>query len=115
MKTAIRIVCRVAAWYIMVSTVFSLMVSLGVFRWEIISRRAPFVIIDAAFSKVEGEDHPNHKYGFDQHDEYIGFDPDAIIGDKVLSLMVFSPLNNEVDDIVERFDISTSAIKEVLR
>lgn len=48
---------------------------------------------------------PDSKYGYDQHGEYVGFGAEVPEGSKVVTLMVYHPLNNYCDDIVQRFDI----------
>lgn len=104
-KVLSRILRAIVVGYILISMALSLLVSIGVFRWEIICHRAPFLLVDAGFSKVEGFDAPGHAYGYDQHGDYIGFsDTDA--GDRVVSLMVYNPLSNYCDDIAERFDVA---------
>lgn len=106
MKVLSRILRAIVIGYILVSMALSFLVSIGVFRWELILHRAPFVLVDVVFSEVEGIDSPDHKFGYDQHGEYIGFRSGVEIGDKVLSLMVYNPLNNYCDDIAERFDVA---------
>lgn len=106
MKVLSCVLRAIVIGYILVSMALSLLASVGVFRWEIIEHRAPFVLVDVVFSKVEGNDSPDHRFGHNQHDEYIGFYPDVEIGDKVLSLMVYNPMNNYCDDIVERYDVA---------
>lgn len=106
MKVVSHTLRAIVIGYILVSMALSLLISIGVFRWELIAHRAPFVLVDVAFSEVEGIDSPDHKFGYDRHGEYIGFRSDVEIGDKVLSLMVFNPSNNYSDDIVERYDVA---------
>ena len=107
MRTVRRILSAIVIGYILVSMVLSTMVSIGVFRWEIIKHRAPFTVIDVVISQVEGEDFKDHAFGFDQHGEYIGFSSEEVeSGDNVVSLMVFNPLNNYCDDIAERYDVA---------
>lgn len=108
MKVLRRVLCAIAARYILVSMALSLLVSAGVLRWEIICHRAPFLLVDAGFSVVEGFDSPNHKFGYDQHGEYVGFGAEVPDGSKVLSLMIYCPFNNYCDDIVQRFDVEVS-------
>lgn len=105
MKVLRRVLCAVVIGYILVSMALSLLVSVGVFRWNIICHRMPFVLVDVVFSEVEGIDAPDHKFGYDQHNDYIGFRSGVEVGNKVLSLMVYSPLDNYCDNIAERFDI----------
>ena len=106
LRTVKRIICTIVAGYILASMVLSFLVSIGVFRWEIICHRAPFLLIDVVFSKVEGTDMRDRTYGYDQHGEYIGFASDVDAGDNVISLMVFNPMNNYCDDIAERYDVA---------
>lgn len=108
MKVLRRVLCATVAGYILVSVALSLLVSAGVLRWEIICHRAPFLLVDAGFSVVEGFDSPNHKFGYDQHGEYVGFGAEVPDGSKVLTLMVWHPLNNDCDDIIQRFDVEVS-------
>lgn len=105
MKVLRRAICAIAAGYILVSMALSLLVSAGIFRWDIICHRMPFALVDVAFSEVEGFDAPDHKFGYDQHNEYIGFRSDVEVGSRVLSLKVYNPLDNYCDNIAERFDI----------
>lgn len=101
-----RVFSAVVIGYVLISMALSLLASAGVFRWEIILHRAPFLLVDVAFSRVEGADGLDHMYGYSQHGEYIGFSSDSDVGDYVVSAMVYSPLNNECDDIAERFDVA---------
>lgn len=105
MKVLSRVLRAIVIGYILVSMALSLLVSFGVLRWEIILHRAPFLLIDVGFSVVEGADAPDSKYGYDQHGECVGFGAEVPEGSKVLTLMVYHPLNNYCDDIVQRFDI----------
>ena len=106
MKIVSRILCAIVIGYILISMALSFLVSIGVFRWELILHRAPFLLVDVALSEVEGVDSPDHKFGYDQHGDYIGFRSDVEAGDKVLTLLIYNPLNNYCDDIAERFDVA---------
>ncbi len=105
MKVVLRVLRAIVIGYILISMALSFLISIGVFRWEIILHRAPFLLVDVSFSEVEGTDASGHWFGYDQHGEYIGYGFEVEAGEKVLSLMVFNPFNNEVDDIAKRFDI----------
>lgn len=98
----------VVCWLVM-SIVASVLVSCGVYRWEIIEHRAPLLILDVATGTVAGWDEPyEHLFGYDQHGGYIGYRyTDGVQeGDKVLTLFLYNPLNNWCDDIMERWDVA---------
>ncbi len=105
MKVALRVLRAIVIGYILISMALSFLISIGVFRWEIILHRAPFLLVDVSFSEVEGTDAHDHWFGYDQHGEYVGYH-NVETGNKVLVFLVFNPLNNYGDDYVERFDVA---------
>ncbi len=109
-KIIARVLKYIAAAYVAACIALSVLVSSGVLRWEILERRAPFLIVDVAVTSVEGSDGPGHHYGYDQHGEYIGFRGGAEEypeGLNVVSLMVYNPFTNYADDIAARYDVAS--------
>lgn len=108
MKKAPRTALKIAAVYTATSLILSGMVSLGIGRQTIFRHRAPFTLIEVDFSTVDGIESDGHIYGHNHLGEYIGFGIDRETypeGLKVVSVMLWNPLNNYSDDIVERYDI----------
>ena len=105
MKNAARIIFAALALYIALSLILSACISLGLARWEIISHRAPFLLVDIAVSEVTTPRPDGLHDGHDQHGEYIAFEG-LETGDKVLSLMIFNPFTNWPDDISARYDLA---------
>lgn len=74
---------------------------------DVITRRAPFLILEFCYSGVEGI-HPDGRiFGYNDRG-YIGFGRDESafpLGSHVLTLFVWNPLNNYCDDIAARFDL----------
>lgn len=96
------------AAYIVGSFTLSLVTSVFGYDAGLMTHRAPFTVIEVTLSKVIGKEAGGHIYGWDSHGAYIGFGYDAeeySEGTNVLSVMVWNPLNNYCDDIVERFDL----------
>ena len=108
MKKATRAAFRIAAVYTATSLILSGLTSLGIGRNTIIRHRVPFTIIDVNFSTVDGIEPDGHIYGHNHLGEYIGFGIDQEVYPvdlQVVSVMLWNPLNNYCDDIVERYDI----------
>lgn len=52
-KIIARVLKYIAAAYVAACIALSVLVSSGVLRWEILERRAPFLIVDVAVTSVE--------------------------------------------------------------
>ena len=67
--------------------------------YRIVRHRAPFLVVDFAWSTSTGSGH-----GYDHRGDYIA-SYDLPAGENFLAVMVYNPLNNYCDDIMARFDL----------
>ena len=94
--------------YIAVSILLSCWVSSS--EWAnnaiLCTRRAPFLLVEYSQSTVIEE---NGKLcGYNQFGHYIGHGLNNTPSETVHSFMVYSPFNNECDDIIARLDVFKS-------
>lgn len=90
--------------YLMISALLSIHVTYSG-NMDAIRKRSPFLTIEAAVGVVTHTSEDGNKYGYDQYGYYIGYNnTKAKIGDRVLTVVVWNPLNNCEDDIIGRFD-----------
>lgn len=105
MKKAIKTAVLV---YLAASLLLSVLVSSCILpHGEVITRRAPFLVLDLCYSGVEGIHPDGRVFGYNERG-YIGFGRDESafpLGSHVLTLFVWNPLNNECDDILARYDL----------
>ena len=103
-----NIIKTAALVYLCISLFLSVIVSscalpLG----EVVTRRAPFLILELCYSGVEGVHPDGQAFGYNDHG-YIGFGRGESVfplGSHVLTLFVWNPLNNYCDDIAARYDL----------
>lgn len=101
-----RILTVAVSVYLIVSLALSCLVSFGLARREIISHRAPFLLVDVARSTVDSIRDDGNAEGTDQHGEFIAFSEGVRPGDHVLTVFVWTPVNNFCDDCIARFDMA---------
>lgn len=92
--------------YLLASCVLSVLVSIDVVYWPIVSHREPFLLVDVAVSTVLDYRQGGVPQGFDQHGNYIAYNPGVVPGQRALSIFVWNPFTNWCDDIVIRWDIA---------
>lgn len=105
MKSIIKTAALV---YLCISLLLSVIVSGYILPpYEVITRRAPFLILELCYSGVEGVHADGRIFGYNDHG-YIGFGRDESafpLGSHVLTLFVWNPLNSYCDDILARYDL----------
>ena len=103
-----NIVKTAAIVYLCISLLLSVIVSGCILPpGAIITRRAPFLILELCYSGVEGIHEDGRIFGYNRSG-YIGFGRDESafpLGSHVLTLFVWNPLNNYCDDIAARHDL----------
>lgn len=104
-----NIIKTAALAYIAVSLLLSVIVSGYILPpCEVITRRAPFLVLELSCCTIAGTEPDGHIYGYDVGGGYVGFghDTDAFpVGSKAVTLFVWNPLNSFCDDIVARYDL----------
>lgn len=108
-KIARRVISWLLGIYITISFVLSFLVSNGLFYWEILEHRAPFLVLELCHSVSDGYDMEfGECVGHDINNHTIGYGTDVYMeeGDHVLSIFQWNPLTNYCDDIANRWDVA---------
>ena len=106
MKSIIKTAALV---YLCVSLLLSVIVSGYILPpYEVITRRAPFLVLELSRCTVAGVEPDGHIYGYDAGGGHVGFGYDAKtfpVGSKAVTLFVWNPFNRYCDDIIARYDL----------
>lgn len=107
-KTVKKVAAWIAALYLVASLILSALVTFNVKHYEITTHRAPFLVVELERTTISQTRSNGTTCGYSRNGHYIGFGLPSEgfeIGADVLSVFLWSPLNNCCDGIEGRFDV----------
>ena len=99
-----KLLIKIITIYLIVSIIASILVSCGIGYNLIIARRFPYLIISASIYTIEGQSHGDDWFSYNKQGNSLRYWGDYLIGDKILTILVYNPLNNYYDDYLVRWD-----------